>query len=229
MKEDSEPIVMQEVGKTAELECEANGYPDPKISWRRQDGKLLPSGEETIMSGKLTINNVQSNNGGQYICTASNDVGTPKERVLNLVVGFPPSIELPRPRVPQAAYYEAHLECHIRAYPSTTINWKRNDSTVLENDGNHFISHYADSEDLVISTMKIYSVYKEDFGKYICEAGNKYGKDTQYLELYESTIPICPPLCGDTDLNSAAISQKNSEKMVSSIIIFAVLQKMMFL
>ena len=91
---------------------------------------------------------------GNYVCTASNDVGTAKERILNLVVGFPPTIELPRPRVPQAAYYEAHLECHIRAYPATTINWKRND-TLVENDGNHFISHYADSDELVISTMKV--------------------------------------------------------------------------
>ena len=47
-------------------------------------------------------------------------------------------------------------------------------------------------------------MYEEDFGKYTCEAGNKYGKDTQHLELYESSIPICPPLCGDTDLNSSA-------------------------
>ena len=96
---------------------------------------------------------------GKYICTANNDVGTAKERILNLVVGFPPTIELPRPRVPQAAYYEAHLECHIRAYPSTTINWKRNE-TVLENDGNHFISHYADSDELVISTMKVRKLHK---------------------------------------------------------------------
>ena len=75
------------------------------------------------------------------------------------MVGFPPTIELPRPRVPQAAYYEAHLECHIRAYPSTTINWKRNE-TLVENDGNHFISHYADSDELVISTMKVRKLHK---------------------------------------------------------------------
>jgi len=230
MKEDAEPVVMQEVGKTAEMECEAAGYPDPKISWVRQDGKLLPSGQETLVSGKLTIPNVQRNNRGKYICTANNDVGTAKERILNLVVGFPPTIELPRPRVPQAAYYEAHLECHIRAYPSTTINWKRNE-TVLENDGNHFISHYADSDDLVISTMKIYSVYEEDFGKYTCEAGNKYGKDTQHLELYESSIPICPPLCGDTDLNSGANAAKDMGRLTFIIgtVAFAVFQRLMMI
>ena len=95
---------------------------------------------------------------GNYVCTASNGVGTAKERVLDLVVGFAPTIELPRPRVSQAAYYEAHLECHIRAFPQCQINWhflQGNESNVLVNDGNHFISHYAESDELVISTLKV--------------------------------------------------------------------------
>ena len=47
------------------MECEADGFPVPKISWVRQDGKLLPSGQETLVSGKLTIPNVQRNNRGE--------------------------------------------------------------------------------------------------------------------------------------------------------------------
>ena len=69
----------------------------------------------------------------------------------------------------------------------------------------------------LVSILQIYSVYKEDFGQYTCEAGNKYGKTSQHLELYESSIPICPPLCGDTDLNSAATitSRENWKAAVS--------------
>ena len=74
-------------------------------------------------------------------------------------------------------------------------------------------------------------MYEEDFGKYTCEAGNKYGKDTQHLELYESSIPICPPLCGDTDLNSAAAA-KDMGKIVTFITgtaVFAVFQRFMMI
>jgi len=219
INEESDPIITKEVGESAVLECDAEGYPSPKISWKRQDGKLLPNGEETLANPKMTIPNVQRVNKGNYVCTASNGVGTSKERVLDLVVGFPPIVELPRPRVPQAAYYEAHLECHIRASPQCQINWHfgEGNDTAIVNDGNHFISHYAESDELVISTLKIYSVYKEDFGQYTCEAGNKYGKVAQHLDLYESSIPICPPLCGDTDLNSAAAitSRENWKAAVS--------------
>jgi len=217
--ETSDKTISQEAGKTAVLECEADGYPSPKISWKRQDGKLLPNGDETLTNPKMSIPNVQRINKGNYVCTASNGVGTSKERVLELVVGFAPTIELPKPRVPQAAYYEAHLECHIRAFPQCQINWHfgKGNNTVLVNDGNHFMSHYAESDELVISTLKVYSVSKEDFGQYTCEAGNKYGKTAQKLDLYESSIPICPPLCGDTDLNSAAgiTSRENWKAAVS--------------
>ena len=77
-------------------------------------------------------------------------------------------------------------------------------------------------------------MYKEDYGKYTCEAGNKYGKAIQHLELYESSIPICPPLCGDTDLNSAADpSIAKLESMKNSLIVigtaFALVQRIMMM
>ena len=50
--------------------------------------------------------------------------------------------------------------------------------------------------------FQIYSAYPEDFGKYTCDAGNRYGSATQHMELYSTEMPICPPLCGDTNLNS---------------------------
>ena len=69
-------------------------------------------------------------------------------------MGFPPSIELPRPRIPQAEYYEVSLECHIKAFPAPTIRWKK-DEKLVTNDGNHKISHFASEDELVISTLKV--------------------------------------------------------------------------
>lgn len=75
---------------------------------------------------------------------------------MTLQVGFPPVIELPRPRIPQAKYYEAHLECQIKAYPAPTIRWTKN-GTNIHNDWNHKISHYASEDEVVVSTMKVIS------------------------------------------------------------------------
>ena len=49
------------------MECDADGYPSPKISWKRQDGKLLPNGAETLTNPKMTIPDVQRiNKGAMY-------------------------------------------------------------------------------------------------------------------------------------------------------------------
>jgi hypothetical protein len=45
-------------------------------------------------------------------------VGKSQERTISLEVEFPPKIEVPKPKVPQAAYYEAHLICEIQVNKS---------------------------------------------------------------------------------------------------------------
>ena len=47
------------------------------------------------------------------------------------------------------------------------------------------------------------SVTKEQYGKYSCEASNRHGTDSQPIVLYESQIAICPPVCGNINLNGA--------------------------
>jgi hypothetical protein len=47
------------------------------------------------------------------VCSAANGVGKTQERVIMLEVEFAPKINVPKPRVPQAPYYEAHLICEI--------------------------------------------------------------------------------------------------------------------
>lgn len=221
LRNDTETLVSGEVGKSAELKCEADGFPSPKISWRRQDGTLLPNGKDLAVTSKLTISDLKREHRGNYTCTADNGVGLAKEKVLTLQVGFPPSIDLPRPRIPQATYYEADLECQIRAYPAPTIRWKKN-TTDIWNDWNHRISHYAAEDEMIVTTLKIFSVYEEDFGQYTCEAGNRYGKSVQEMELYESNIPICPPLCGDTDLNSAHFMKPPTSMSVAFVAVLLI-------
>ena len=90
------------------------------------------------------------------MCTASNEVGSPQKRVLDLQVGFPPTIELPSPRIPQALYYEVEMECQIHAYPAPAIRWYKNNGTEeIHNNRYHYIQHFAQRDDLVISKLKV--------------------------------------------------------------------------
>ena len=91
---------------------------------------------------------------GNYVCTASNDVGSPQKRVLDLQVGFPPTIELPSPRIPQALYYEVEMECQIHAYPAPAIRWFKGNQSI-HNNRQHYIEHFAKRDDFVVSILKV--------------------------------------------------------------------------
>jgi hypothetical protein len=55
--------------------------------------------------------------------------------------------------------------------------------------------------------MKVLSVTKEQFGQYTCEASNRHGTASEEMDLYESKMAICPPVCGNTNLNGGSRSE----------------------
>ena len=63
-------------GSTAELQCQASGYPIPDIAWTK-NGNRLPSRERHILlpSGTLRVVYASTNDQGQYECRAINVVG----------------------------------------------------------------------------------------------------------------------------------------------------------
>lgn len=71
---------MVKVGSTAKLECSANGFPNPRISWRKDDGMVFPAAQEKRMQimgqdEPFFIVNVKLIDAGVYTCTAKNSAG----------------------------------------------------------------------------------------------------------------------------------------------------------
>ena len=50
-----EPTVRTEEGQSADLTCNATGYPPPTIDWSRVDGSLMPNGKASFTDTKLRI------------------------------------------------------------------------------------------------------------------------------------------------------------------------------
>lgn len=60
------------IGNPVLLVCEADGFPIPQITWKK-DGQLLQNGHNRT---KLIIENTNQEDAGDYECEASNSVGT---------------------------------------------------------------------------------------------------------------------------------------------------------
>ncbi|GLG92915.1 Lachesin [Gryllus bimaculatus] len=207
-------------GQSVRLECYAGGYPPPRVSWRRENNAILPTGGSIYRGNILKIPSVSKKDRGTYYCVAENGVGRGARRNIAVEVEFSPIITVPRPRLGQALQYDMDLECHVEAYPPPAIVWRK-DGVQLSNNQHYSISHFATADEFTDTTIRVITIEKRQYGRYVCSAANKLGTAVAEVELFESIIPVCPPACGTGSYGGAAqITTSMALVLISALIIF---------
>ena len=195
ISDNSTRSVITSTGASISLQCYAFGYPQPQISWRRENNDLLPTGGALYRGNILIIHNITKNDRGTYYCIADNNVGKGARRNVGVEVEFAPQVTIDRPRYEQAIQYDADLHCHIESFPNPSIIWLK-DGYELKDGQHHHISIFSTSHEYTDSVLRIKRIEKRHFGEYICKAINKLGSDQKIIELRESVNVVCPPSCG---------------------------------
>lgn len=207
-------------GQEVTLECYAGGYPVPKVSWRRENSAILPTGGSVYRGNVLKINSIRKEDRGTYYCVAENGVGKGTRRNIAVEVEFSPVITVPRPRLGQALQYDMDLECHVEAYPPPGIIWLKDD-VQLSNNQHYSVSHFATADEFTDTTLRVITIEKRQYGRYACKASNKLGTASAFVELFESIIPVCPPACGQARYGDAAqLSHSTAALLIMPILIF---------
>lgn len=197
-------------GETFTLSCNATGFPTPKISWRRENNGLLPTGGVVAKGNSITIYNATKDDRGIYYCIADNSVGKPAKRSVGVEIEFPPQVSLVRAKYQQAVGYPTELHCSIEASPAPDISWLKDGYQINSDNVFYQISSSSNSHGFVQSTLRIKRVDSRDFGSYRCRAINKLGdrQNTMILErVYE---PVCPPACTEGEYQSITTSSDSS-------------------
>ncbi|XP_018328077.1 lachesin [Agrilus planipennis] len=210
-------IVVSE-NEAVELECYAGGYPPPRISWRRENNAILPTGGSIYRGNKLKIKQIHKEDRGTYYCVAENGVGRGARRNIAVEVEFKPVVTAPRPRLGQALQYDMDLECHVEAYPPPAITWHK-DGIQLSNNQHYSISHFATADEFTDTTIRVITIEKRQYGQYMCKAANKLGSDEAYVNLFETVIPVCPPACGQARYYSGVAAVTASEFIILSALL----------
>nr|XP_049707346.1 lachesin isoform X1 [Helicoverpa armigera] len=203
ISDNSTRSIVANEGESVQMECYAGGFPPPKISWRRENNAILPTGGSIYRGNILKIATVHKEDRGTYYCVAENGVGKGARRNINLEVEFAPVVTVPRPRLAQALQYDMDLECHVEAYPPPAITWLK-DEIQLSNNQHYRISHFATADEFTDTTIRVITIEKRQYGLFKCKAQNKLGTDEGQVELVESIIPVCPPACGTARFAAAA-------------------------
>lgn len=210
--------VIAGTGDTITLTCNATGFPMPKISWRRENNGLLPTGGVVAKGSSIIIYNATKDDRGTYYCIADNNVGKPARRSVGVEIEFPPQINLVRPKYQQALGYPVEIYCLIEASPEPDISWLK-DGYQINNDNFYQISSSSNSHGFIQTSLRIKRVEPRDFGQYRCRATNKLGDRQNAVILERVQVPVCPPACSEGEYASLTTSSACHSDPELSIII----------
>lgn len=210
-------------GETFTLSCNAMGVPQPKISWRRENNGLLPTGGVVAKGNSITIYNATKDDRGIYYCIADNSVGKAARRSVGVEIEFAPQVNLVRAKYRQAVGYPIELHCSIEASPSPDISWLKDGYQINSDNNFYHISFTSNSNDFIQSTLRIKRVDPRDFGMYRCRAINKLGDKQNSMILERADAPVCPPACTEGEYLSITTSSAPSLMISANIIYYQLL------
>ncbi|KAK7788319.1 hypothetical protein R5R35_007343 [Gryllus longicercus] len=124
-RETSTDMVVREAANVT-LTCKAQGYPEPYVMWRREDGEDINYNGENVnvVDGEvLQITKVSRLHMGAYLCIASNGVPPSISKRVVLRVQFPPMLSIPNQLEGAYLGQDVQLECHTEAYPTSINYW----------------------------------------------------------------------------------------------------------
>jgi len=176
-------MVVNESG-TASFQCEAEGNPEPKVTWLKQNSNLLADKRVVPSRGGLMITDVTSQDEGRYTCVARNILGEVSSSVtLTVQVGAVIS------QKPSSVIIEEgqnlNLVCKVTGQPTPTVTWRKAFSQLPK-----------EKTTVVAGNLNIVNIAKADGGTYECAVKNLLGQDSalaQVTVIDELRFTLTPP------------------------------------
>ncbi|XP_053246257.1 immunoglobulin superfamily member 10 isoform X3 [Podarcis raffonei] len=174
------------------IPCEASGNPRPIIHWTKVSSGVDVSKHkrdnrfEVLPNGTLSIQNINIQDRGQYLCVAANQHGSDRLLITLSVVTYPPRILEGRSKIITVhSDKPVALKCTAEGRPIPTVSWILANKTYISESsmGNEAVSVQADGT-LVIKKVSVY-----DRGIYTCTASNAAGSDTMTVRLQVIAAP----------------------------------------
>ncbi|TDG40354.1 hypothetical protein AWZ03_013224 [Drosophila navojoa] len=173
------------------MTCRADGFPTPKIIWRREDGEEIAVEKKKkvlVYDGDvLPLTKVSRNEMGAYLCIATNGVPPSVSKRIILDVEFSPMIWVPNQLVGAPAGTDVTIDCHTEAHPKAIIYWVYNSVMVLPS--KKYKTDYTENSYRAHMKLTIRNLQYGDFGNYRCISKNSLGETEGSIRVYGNIIP----------------------------------------
>ncbi|XP_033341198.1 lachesin isoform X4 [Megalopta genalis] len=186
------------------LTCKADGYPTPKLTWRREDGQDISLNRHNKVSmydgEQLNMTKITRNEMGAYLCIAKNGVPPTVSKRIIVNVEFSPMILVPNQLVGAPVGTNVTLVCQTEAYPRAMNNWHLEREMILSN--NKYTTKIMENSYRATMELTISNLQLGDFGSYRCVSKNSLGDTEGTIRLYEIAKPSEAPKA--TEIKSSA-------------------------
>ncbi|XP_012218067.1 cell adhesion molecule Dscam2-like isoform X2 [Linepithema humile] len=154
---------------TVVIPCVAYANPTPTNRWycnrnQREEPIEESSGHYIVRDGSLIIQNVEENDAGSYMCTASNSEGS-ETLEIRLTVSAPLSVHV-QPAIQTVDLGKsAYLTCTASGFPKAALYWLKDGQPLRMG---------ARVRTVTSERISVTSVAREDRGMYQCFVRNEY-------------------------------------------------------
>ena len=158
--------------------CHVTGHPTPVVTWSRSFGQL-PQGRIQKNNSVIKVVGVRKVDSDNYLCTATNLLGSVVKRTQLNVVSLPQFTVQPPANLTVSIGQTLTLNCSATGDPQPVISWKKPGQQLPVGRNQHI------NGALVIRDTK-----EEDAGSYICtatSAGFFYVETTTVIEVAKAT------------------------------------------
>ena len=157
--------------------CHVTGYPTPLITWSKSFGRL-PKGRVHSNNSAIQLLGVRKDDSDNYLCTATNLLGTVVKRTVLVVISLPQFTVKPPAKVTASIGVTLTLNCSATGDPEPVMNWKKQEAQLP-----------VGRSQQINGGLFIRNVKKEDAGNYICTATSAGVFDVETV----TAVDVLPP------------------------------------
>ncbi|CAH0626880.1 unnamed protein product [Chrysodeixis includens] len=218
-EESTQSAVAVRENQNISLVCKADGFPAPKIMWRREDGQPISVDRRkkvTVYEGDtLSLQRISRTEMGAYLCIATNAVPPSVSKRIIVDVEFSPMIWVPNQLVGAPAGTDVTVDCHTEAHPRAISYWVYDNVMVLPT--KKYAINTEENSYRAHMKLTVRNLQTGDFGNYRCISKNSLGETEGSIRLYEIPMPSTSPKATEmkSNANKESVRRVNVSRSVA--------------